>query len=74
MADTGAGIAQPERIFDPYYTTKEAGAAEGMGLGLSISYGMVQSFGGAIRGANLPGGGAEFVVELASVPEEMAAE
>ena len=74
VADTGAGIAQPERIFDPYYTTKEAGAAEGMGLGLSISYGMVQSFGGAIRGANLPGGGAEFVVELASVPEEMAAE
>jgi len=74
VADTGAGIAQPERIFDPYYTTKEAGAAEGMGLGLSISYGMVQSFGGAIRGANLPGGGAEFVVELAPVPEEMAAE
>ncbi|WP_460273255.1 sensor histidine kinase [Celeribacter sp. ULVN23_4] len=64
VADTGAGISEPEKIFDPFYTTKEVGAAQGMGLGLSISYGLVQSFGGRIRGANRPEGGAIFTVEL----------
>ncbi|WP_375172582.1 ATP-binding protein [Pseudooceanicola sp.] len=74
VADTGTGIAQPERIFDPFYSTKEVGAAKGMGLGLSISYGMVQSFGGEIRGANRAEGGAEFVIELPPVPGAMVAE
>ena len=69
VADTGPGIESPEKIFDPFYSTKEVGASEGMGLGLSISYGLVQSFGGAIRGRNLPGGGAEFTVELDGVEE-----
>ncbi|MCA0044591.1 sensor histidine kinase [Celeribacter litoreus] len=64
VADTGPGISEPEKIFDPFYTTKEVGAAQGMGLGLSISYGLVQSFGGRIRGANRPEGGAEFTIEL----------
>jgi two-component system C4-dicarboxylate transport sensor histidine kinase DctB len=64
VADTGPGIAEPERLFDPFYSTKAVGSAEGMGLGLSISYGMVQSFGGAISGANRPEGGAVFTVEL----------
>ncbi|MGR3272275.1 sensor histidine kinase [Thalassococcus profundi] len=59
--DTGPGIADPDRIFEPFYTTKEVSA--GMGLGLSISYGLVQSFGGAIRGANTETG-AVFTVEL----------
>jgi two-component system C4-dicarboxylate transport sensor histidine kinase DctB len=35
-----------------------------MGLGLSISYGLVQSFGGVIRGRNHPDGGAIFTVDL----------
>jgi two-component system C4-dicarboxylate transport sensor histidine kinase DctB len=74
VRDTGPGIAQPERIFDPFYSTKEVGAAEGMGLGLSISYGLVQSFGGAIRGRNLEDGGAEFTVQLEPVVEDLAAE
>ncbi len=64
VRDTGPGIEEPERVFDPFYTTKEVGASEGMGLGLSISYGLVQSFGGAIRGENAPDGGAVFTLEL----------
>ncbi len=72
LRDTGPGIAEPERIFDPFYTTKEVGAAKGMGLGLSISYGLVQSFGGAIRGENIEGG-ALFRIELAPWAEEAAA-
>ena len=64
VADTGPGIAEPEKIFDPFYSTKEVGASEGMGLGLSISYGLVQSFGGRIRGRNADGGGAVFRIEL----------
>ncbi|SES17153.1 two-component system, NtrC family, C4-dicarboxylate transport sensor histidine kinase DctB [Tranquillimonas rosea] len=64
VRDTGPGISAPDRIFDPFYSTKEVGASEGMGLGLSISYGLVQSFGGAIRGRNAEDGGAVFTVEL----------
>ncbi|EAQ04735.1 C4-dicarboxylate transport sensor protein [Pseudooceanicola batsensis HTCC2597] len=74
VSDTGPGIAQPERIFDPFYSTKEVGASEGMGLGLSISYGLVQSFGGAIRGRNRPEGGAVFSVELEPAAETLAAQ
>lgn len=68
VADTGPGIDEPEKIFDPFYSTKEVGASEGMGLGLSISYGLVQSFGGQIKGRNAPGGGAVFRVELERWP------
>ncbi len=73
VRDTGPGIAEPERIFDPFYTTKEVGGGEGMGLGLSISYGLVQSFGGNIYGRNHAGGGAEFTVELDRAGLEAAA-
>lgn len=64
VSDNGPGIEEPEKIFDPFFTTKAVGTAEGMGLGLSISYGLVQSFGGEIRGSNAPHGGAVFTVEL----------
>jgi len=64
VRDTGPGIAEPDKIFDPFYTTKEVGAAHGMGLGLSISYGIVQSFGGDIQGRNHPSGGAVFTLLL----------
>ncbi|UWQ80604.1 sensor histidine kinase [Leisingera sp. S132] len=63
VQDSGPGIQEPEKMFDPFYSTKAVGSSEGMGLGLSISYGLVQSFGGNIRGANT-GGGAVFTVEL----------
>ena len=72
VRDTGPGISDPERIFEPFYSTKEARDEEGMGLGLSISYGLVQSFGGNIRGANV-GGGAMFTVELEYCQAEGAA-
>ena len=61
VADTGPGLDDPDAIFDPFYTTKAVG--EGLGLGLSISYGIVSGFGGTIRGRNT-GAGAEFTIEL----------
>lgn len=67
LRDTGPGIEEPEKIFDPFYSTKLVGAGDGMGLGLSISYGLVQSFGGKISGVNT-GNGAEFTVELEPWP------
>ncbi|MCK0143162.1 ATP-binding protein [Aliiroseovarius sp. F20344] len=62
VRDTGPGIEDPDRIFEPFFSTKQVGD-EGMGLGLSISYGLVQSFGGDIRGRNCENG-AMFTVEL----------
>ncbi|WP_299693399.1 ATP-binding protein [uncultured Tateyamaria sp.] len=62
--DSGPGIDSPDKVFDPFYSTKDVGETEGMGLGLSISYGIVQSFGGEIKGRNANDGGALFSVEL----------
>ena len=72
--DTGPGIEMPDKVFDPFYTTKEVGQTGGMGLGLSISYGIVQSFGGQIRGANRPEGGAVFTVTLEPLDDTSEAE
>jgi len=73
VRDTGPGIADPGKIFEPFYTTKSVGEGEGTGLGLSISYGLVQSFGGNISGENGPEGGAIFTVRLKPWAAEMAA-
>lgn len=64
IRDTGPGIEMPDKVFDPFYTTKSAGETAGMGLGLSISYGIVQSFGGQIKGSNWADDGALFSVTL----------
>jgi len=73
VRDTGPGLDEPDRIFDPFYSTKQV-SQDGMGLGLSISYGLVQSFGGMIRGRNHPQGGAVFTVTLdAANTDEVAA-
>ena len=61
VRDTGTGLANPDAMFDPFHTTKDVGA--GLGLGLSLSYGIVESFGGDIRGRDT-GDGAEFTVTL----------
>jgi PAS domain S-box-containing protein len=60
--DTGPGIKDPKRIFDPFYTTKTVG--KGTGLGLSICYGIVKEHGGDIVAFNHPEGGAVFQVRL----------
>ena len=64
ISDTGAGIALAnfDKIFDPFYTTKDIG--EGTGLGLAVSLRIVEAHSGMIEAANLPGGGASFTVYL----------
>ena len=64
IADSGAGIPDPSRVFEPFYTTKELGASKGLGLGLSISYGIIRSFGGMLSCRNKPDGGAVFTIRL----------
>jgi C4-dicarboxylate-specific signal transduction histidine kinase len=60
--DNGPGFADPNRVFDPFYTTKPVG--KGTGLGLSICYGIVKEHGGEIQAANLERGGARVLLEL----------
>lgn len=64
VRDHGPGVAAAiaDRIFDPFFTTKTVGS--GLGLGLSISYNIMQDFGGDLRAANHPEGGAIFSVVL----------
>lgn len=60
--DSGPGIKEPNRIFDPFYTTKSIG--KGTGLGLSICYGIIKEHGGDISAANREEGGALVKVQL----------
>src|SRR6202049_4762565 len=63
ITDNGAGIVDPQRIFDPFYTTKHAG--KGTGLGLSICYGIVRAHGGEIQCWNSEAGsGSTFMVRI----------
>jgi two-component system NtrC family sensor kinase len=72
VEDTGEGIAPEnlDRIFDPFFTTKDVG--RGTGLGLSVSYGIVQEHGGWIDVASEPGRGSRLTVYLPlnGVPEQ----
>ena len=62
--DSGSGIPEPlrERIFEPFYTTKEVG--KGTGLGLAMVYGIVHNHGGTVRVSGAEGEGACFTITL----------
>ncbi|HXP97773.1 MAG TPA: ATP-binding protein, partial [Telmatospirillum sp.] len=64
VKDSGVGITDDAKthMFDPFFTTKPTG--EGLGLGLSISEGIVRDFGGQLSAANHPDGGAVFTLTL----------
>jgi PAS domain S-box-containing protein len=64
IGDTGCGIP-PEhlsRIFEPFFTTKPPG--EGSGLGLAVTYGIIQQHGGSIEVQSAPGKGSTFTIKL----------
>lgn len=64
FADTGPGLSQEDmdKIFEPFYTTKVTGT----GLGLAVSYGIIERHGGRITVESAPGRGATFTVYLPS--------
>jgi signal transduction histidine kinase len=68
FADSGRGLKEPQRVFEPFYTTKPVG--KGTGLGLSTCYGIIQQHDGEISCRNRPEGGAVFTIRLpfATVP------
>jgi two-component system NtrC family sensor kinase len=64
ITDTGKGMPpeQKEKIFLPFYTTKEVG--KGTGLGLSVSYEIIKGLGGIIEVESTPGRGSTFTIML----------
>lgn len=66
FTDSGPGVKDASRVFDPFYTTKPVG--KGTGLGLSICYGIITEHGGTIRVRNIPTRGASFTIELPHQP------
>jgi two-component system cell cycle sensor histidine kinase/response regulator CckA len=68
VADTGVGIpaAHLERIFEPFFSTKESGS--GAGLGLSTVYGIVRQTGGFVFADSVPGRGSRFRIYLPRCP------
>ncbi len=67
IRDHGEGLSEEvlSRLFEPFFTTKEAG----LGLGLAISAGIINDFGGTLTGGNHPEGGAVFCLEIPAASE-----
>jgi len=68
IQDTGPGISPEElsKVFDPFYTTKTTGT----GLGLSVSYGIIQDHHGTVDVQSVPGKGTTFVLAFPAAPDE----
>ena len=66
IADNGPGLKEPDKLFEPFYTTKRPG--EGLGLGLAISAGFAAEMGGRLVARNAPEGGAVFELLLPRAP------
>ncbi len=68
VADTGTGILAEDlpHIFEPFYTTKKGG--KGVGLGLSVVYGIVERHGGTIAARSAPGAGTTFTLAFPRLP------
>jgi two-component system, NtrC family, sensor kinase len=69
VSDTGTGIAPEhiQRIYDPFFTTKTSpreGQNRGTGLGLSVTYGIIQEHAGKIRVESAPGAGTTFALDF----------
>jgi len=78
VSDTGSGIAQEHihRIYDPFFTTKnkpKTGHSGGTGLGLSVTYGIIQEHAGKIRVDSAPGQGTTFTMEFPLVRKAVSA-
>jgi signal transduction histidine kinase len=73
VTDSGPGIPPQaiDKIFDPFFTSKDAG--KGTGLGLSVSYGIIREHGGHIYAESPPGEGATFVIQLPSIQADVTA-
>jgi two-component system NtrC family sensor kinase len=68
FTDSGPGVKDGSRVFDPFYTTKPVG--KGTGLGLSICYGIINEHDGEITVRNMPPRGAAFTIRLPLMPAE----
>jgi CheY-like chemotaxis protein len=73
LQDEGLGIKQEhlERIFDPYFTTKDVGSQKGVGLGLAIAYSIIKKHSGHIAVESSVGGGTTFHIYLPAYGKEV---
>jgi PAS domain S-box-containing protein len=67
---TGLALADLQKIFDPYFTTKEMGSQKGMGLGLTICYSIIRNHGGFITAASETGRGTSVYIYLPAYQDE----
>lgn len=76
VSDNGPGLADPKRVFEPFYSTKDVGSSKGLGLGLAISHGIIGSFGGNLtcenQSSSQASSGAVFIISLPLLSDKSA--